>query len=86
MVLVGVGDDERFDIVEPVLDVTQVRQDQVDPGFVVSREEHTAIHDEQFAQMLEDRHVAADFADSAQRGNSQTAGGQWLGGREFGAH
>ena len=42
---------------------------QVDTGLVVVREQHAAIDDQQSAQMLENGHVAADFADSAQRGH-----------------
>ena len=47
VVFVCVGDDDRLDLVEPMLDVTQIRQDQVDAGFVVCREQHTAIDDQQ---------------------------------------
>ncbi len=71
VVLVGVGQHQRFDVVEPILDETQVGQDQVDAGLVVSREEHPAVDDQQPAQMLENRHVAADFADAAERGDPQ---------------
>ncbi len=56
--------------------MTQIRQDQVDAGLIVAGEQHTAVDDQQPAQMLENGHVAADFADSAQRGHPQTSGGQ----------
>ena len=76
VVFVGVREDQRLDIVEPVFDVTQIRQDQVDARFVVGGKLHPAVDDQQPAQMLENRHVAADFVDSAQRGHPQTTCGQ----------
>ena len=77
MVLVRVGEHQRLDLVEAVLDVAQVGQDQVDAGFVVPGEQHPAVDDQQPAEMLENRHVPADFADPAKRGDPQAAGGQW---------
>ena len=41
--------------------------------FVVGGKKHSAIHDEQPAQVFENRHVAADFADPAQRGDPKPA-------------
>ena len=76
VVFVRMRQHQRLDVVEAVLDVAQVGQDQVDTGLVVTREQHPAVDDEQPAQMLENRHVAADFADPAQRGDPQPAGGQ----------
>ena len=52
----------------------EIRQDQVDAGLVVRREQHAAVDDQQPAQVLENGHVAADFADTAQRGDPQPAG------------
>ena len=76
VVLVRVGQHQRLDIVEAVLDETQVGQDQVDARLVVAGEQHPAVDDQQPAEMLENRHVAADFADATQRGDPQTARGQ----------
>ncbi|BDE13414.1 hypothetical protein Mkiyose1665_19190 [Mycobacterium kiyosense] len=66
--------------------MTQVGQDQVDAGLVVGGEHHPAIDDEQPAEMLENRHVAADFADPTERCDPQPARGQgtWWG--EFFVH
>ena len=86
MVLVRVGEHQRLDVVEAVLDVAQVGQDQVDAGLVVGREQHPAVHDQQPAQMLENRHVAADFADATQRGDPQSPWGQWPRRCEFFVH
>ncbi len=76
VVLVRVGEHQRLDVVEPVFDVPQVRQDQIDAGLVVGGKHHPAVDDQQPAQVLENRHVAADFADAAQRGDPQPPGGQ----------
>ena len=76
VVLMRVGQHQRVDVVEPILDEAQVGQDQVDARFVVAGEQHSAVHDQQPAEMLENRHVAADFADAAQRGDPQTSGDQ----------
>ena len=76
VVLVRVGEHQRLDVLEPILDEAQIRQDEVDPGLVVGGEQHTAVDDQQSAQMLENRHVAADLADSTQRGHPQPTGGQ----------
>ena len=46
------------------------------PGSSCVGEQHAAVDDQQPAQMLENGHVAADFADPAQRGDPQTARGQ----------
>ena len=77
VVLVRVSEYQRLDVVEAVLDVAQVGQDQVDAGFVVAGEQHAAVDDQQSAEMLENGHVAADFADAAERGHPQATRGQW---------
>ncbi|BBY11130.1 hypothetical protein MMARJ_18700 [Mycobacterium marseillense] len=81
MILVRVGEHQRLDVVEPILDMAQIREDQVDPGLVVGGKHHPAVDDEQPAQVLQNRHVAADFADAAKRGDPQPSSGQraWRG-------
>ena len=86
VVLVRVGEHQRLDVVEPVLDVPEVRKDQVDTRLIVRREQHPAVDDQQPAQMLENGHVAADFADTTQRGDPQSAWGQWPRRCEFFVH
>ncbi len=76
VVLVAVGEHERVDVVEPVLDGPEVRQDQVDAGRVLGREQHAAVDDEQPPVVLEHGHVAADLADAAERDDAQRALGQ----------
>ena len=76
VVLVPVREHDGLDVVEAVPDVGEVRQDQVDPGLVVLREQHAAVDDEQPAGVLEDGHVAADLAEAAERDDAQAAVGQ----------
>ena len=45
VILVRVRDYQRLDLVQPVLDVGEVRQDQVDPWLVGLGEQHPAVHD-----------------------------------------
>ena len=76
VVLVAVGEDDGLDVVEPVPDVGEVREDQVDAGLVVLGEQHAAVDDEQPAGVLEDGHVAADLAQPAERDDAQAAVGE----------
>ena len=73
VVLVAVGEHERLDVVEAVTDVGEVGQDQVDARVVVLGEQHPAVDDEQPAVVLEDRHVATDLAEAAERDDAQAA-------------
>ena len=73
VVLVAVREDDRLDVVEPVGDVVEVRQDEVDAGLVVLGEQHAAVDDEQAAGVLEHRHVAADLPQPAERDDAQGA-------------
>jgi hypothetical protein len=73
VVLVAVREHDGLDVVEPVPDVREVRQDQVDAGLLDLREQHAAVDDEQPPGVLEDRHVAADLAQAAERDDAQRA-------------
>src|SRR5665648_270735 len=61
------GEHDRVDVVEPVGDVLEIRQDQVDARVVVLREEHSAVDDQQPPCVLDDGHVATDLAQTPQR-------------------
>ena len=73
VVLVAVREHDALDVVEAVPDGGEVRQDQVDSGLLLLGEEHAAVDDQQAAAVLEDRHVAADLAETAERGDAQAA-------------
>ncbi len=72
MVLVPVREHQRVDVVQPVLDGREVRQDQVHAGRVVLGEQHAAVNDQQPAVVLEHGHVPADLADAAERHDAQS--------------
>ena len=73
VVLVAVGQHQRLDVVEPVPDGVEVREDQVDAGVVLLGEEHAAVDDQQPPVVLEDGHVATDLAQTAERDDAQAA-------------
>ena len=72
VVTIDKGKDDGLDVVHAVLDVPEVREDQVDTRLLVFREQHTAVDDEQLALVLEDGHVATDLADAAESHHPQT--------------
>ena len=74
VVFVAVREHDADDVVEAVLDGLEVGQDQVDAGLVLLGEEHAAVDDEQLAVVLEDGHVAADLAETAERDDAQGSG------------
>lgn len=83
VVLVAVREDDALDVVQAVPDRGEVRQDQVDARLLLLGEENAAVHDEQAAAVLEDRHVAADLAQAAERGDPQGALRELRRGTEF---
>src|SRR5690606_26859245 len=84
VVLVAVREHQGLDVVQAVPDVVEVRQDQVDPGLLLLREEHAAVDDQQPAGVLEDRHVPADLAEAAEGDDPQGALGERRRRPEFG--
>ena len=73
MVLVAVGQDEADDVVHPILNPGEIRQDQIDAGLALLGEENATVHDQELAPVFEDVHVAADLAETSQRDHSQCA-------------
>ncbi len=84
VVLVTVGEDDALDVVETVPDGREVGQNQVDSGLLLLGEEHSAVDDQQAASVLEDRHVAADLAETTERGDPQATFGERRGGPSSG--
>lgn len=83
VVLVAVREHDAVDVVEAVPDGREVRQDQVDAGLLLLGEEDAAVDDEQAAVVLEDRHVAADLTEAAERGDAQATLRELRRGAEF---
>ena len=65
------------DLVEAIPDPGEVRQDHIDAGLVLLREQDSAVDDEQPAGMLEDGHVAPDLTEPAQWDDPKAVPGQW---------
>ena len=84
VILVPVREDDRVHLVEAVLQVGEVRKDEVDSGLGLLGEEHSAVDDEQSSGVLEDRHVAADLAETAERDDAHRTFGQGWWCRQFG--
>ena len=66
VVLVRVRDQERLDLVAPLLEVGDVADDQVDAEHLLVREGQAAVDDDDVVAVLEDGHVPADLADAAE--------------------
>src|SRR5205823_690970 len=80
VVLVAVREHDRLDLVQPGPDVAEIRQDQVDAGLLLLREQHAAVDDQQPAAVLEHGHVAADLTQAAERDDPEAGGrqrGRW---------
>ena len=86
VVLMGMGQHQRLDVVETILDGRRSGRIRSTPGLVVAGKQYAAVHDQQSTEMLENRHVAADFADATQRGDPQTSRGQRPRRSEIGIH
>ncbi|BAS13063.1 hypothetical protein AHiyo8_13660 [Arthrobacter sp. Hiyo8] len=61
VVFVAVRQDDGNYVVQPVLDVREIGQDQVDTRLCLFREEHAAVNHQQLAVDFENGHVAADL-------------------------
>ena len=71
VVLVAVGDDDRLDVLGPLAQVGEVRQDEVDADHLRRREAEADIDDDDPPLVLDDRHVLADLAEPAKRQDPQ---------------
>ena len=66
MVLVGVREQDGVQLARMVLEVGEVRQDEVDAEVLVARERQAGVHDDDLALALVDGHVLADLAEPAE--------------------
>ena len=77
MIFVAVREHDTYDVVQAVANVAKVGQNHVDARLVLLGEQHADINDQQFAVDFEDGHVAANFANSAERNDAQSAWAEW---------
>jgi hypothetical protein len=73
VVFVPVRENDADDVVEAIADGSEVGKDEVDAGLGFLREQNTAVDDEQTTVEFEHGHVAADFAESAERDDSESS-------------
>jgi len=78
------SENQGLDQVHPAFEGGEVRQDQVDAGLVLFREQDTAVDDEQAPGVLEDGHVAADLTQAAEGDDAQAAARQRRGRTQLG--
>ena len=69
VVLVSVGEHDSAN--RSFAQVAEVRQDQVDPEVLVSRERHAGVDDDALVAELVDRHVLADLPEPAEGDHTQ---------------
>ena len=67
MVLMAMSEHERVDLVETILDVAEIGKNQVDARLLLFGEEHAAVDEQQVTVVFDYVHVAADFAQTAER-------------------
>ena len=67
VVLVAMGEDDRLDVVDPVAEVGEVGQDEVDAEHLRGREHQPGVDDDDPAVVFDDGHVLADLAQSPER-------------------
>jgi len=85
VVFVTVGENNGHNVIESMPDGLKVGEDEVDTGLCLLREQHPTIDDEKFPVNLKNRHVPADFADTAERHDAEGPRpqrwwlAQWLG-------
>jgi hypothetical protein len=62
MVLMAVRDQDRFDLVCAILEVSEIWNHELDAKVVEIRKEETAVNNQDFVLILEDHAVHSDFA------------------------
>ena len=73
VVLVAVREHQRLDLVQTVLDVVEVRQNQIHARLLLLGEEHAAVDEQDVAVVFDHVHVAADLAQTAERHDAHRA-------------
>ena len=66
MVFVTVGDEEGLELVGVLLDITHVRNDEVDAEHFFFGKHEAAVDGDHVVAVLEDDHVTADLAQAAE--------------------
>ena len=70
----AVGDDDRLDVLGPLAEVGEVGQHKVNAQHLRGREPQPGIDHDDPAAVLDDGHVLADFAQTAERQDPEGVG------------
>ena len=70
MVLMTVGEHQCLNLVKTVLDVMEIRQNQIDARLLFFREQHTAVNEQNVSVVFDHIHIASDFAQATQRNDT----------------
>ena len=76
MIFVTVGYDQSLDLVAVVLDIFEIRQNNVDAEHIVVGEHESAVDDDRLVFIFEHCHVLTDFTESADRDNLKLVPGR----------
>ncbi len=68
------GEHDRADVTLAVLEIGEVRQDEVDTEVLVAREREARVDDDDPVVAFDDHHVLADLAQPPERDQSRRAG------------
>ena len=71
VVLVAVRDEDRAQVLAVLDDVADVRDDEVDAEHVLGREHEAAVDGDDVVAVLEQHHVLADLAETAERDDAK---------------
>jgi hypothetical protein len=74
VVLVPVGEDDRADVALVILEVGEVRKDEIDAQMLVARERQAGVDDDDPVVALDDHHVLSDLAQPPKRDQSRALG------------
>ena len=72
MILMSVGDDETFYLVDVILQVGYIRNDQIDSQHIVLRERKTTVYNYNTVTILKSSNVHTDLLQASQRNDLQT--------------
>ena len=72
MILMSVGDDKTLYLVDIVLQISHIRDDQIDSQHIICRERQTTVHHNNTVLILEGSNVHTDLLQASQRNDLQT--------------
>jgi hypothetical protein len=62
VIFVAMGENYGRDIIQAILDVSKIRQDQINARLSLFRKQNSTINDQEFAAILQHSHIAANVS------------------------